>query len=97
MGAYEIVLTQAAEDDLASLSAHDAKIVLDAIELHLTHQPKHESRSRIKKLIQPAISQFRLRVGEFRVYYDVAEDDRRVVVLQVYEKGRQTTPRAGEE
>ncbi len=89
---YEIVITRAADEDLAALSAFDRNIILDAIELHLKHQRKLESRSRIKRLVQPAISEFRLRVGDFRVYYDVIDDDRRVVVLHVYDKGRKTTP-----
>ncbi len=88
----EIVITQAADDDLGALSRFDVNTILDAIELHLKYQPKQESRSRIKKLVQPAVSGFRLRVGDFRVYYDVIDDDRRVVVLHVYEKGRKTTP-----
>jgi mRNA-degrading endonuclease RelE of RelBE toxin-antitoxin system len=93
---YEIVVTRAADHDLAALSAYDRTMILGAIDSNLTHQPKQESRSKIKKLIQPAISEFRLRVGDFRVYYDVIEDDRRVVVLHVYDKGRKTTPEKGE-
>ena len=54
------------------------------------------SRSRIKKLTQPAISQYRLRVGEFRVYYDVDEYAQHVIVIEVFEKGRGTTPGEGE-
>jgi mRNA interferase RelE/StbE len=86
---YEIVITRAADEDLDVLSAYDRKSVLDAIESHLRHQPKQESRSRIKKLAQPAISEFRLRVGDFRVYYDVIDDDRRVVVLHIVRQGAQ--------
>jgi mRNA interferase RelE/StbE len=93
---YEIVITTAADDDLAALSVFDRNTILDAIELHLTYQPKQESRSRIKKLVQPAISEYRLRVGDFRVYYDVIDDDLRVIVLHVYDKGRKTTPERGE-
>ncbi len=93
---HEIVITRAADDDLAALSAYDRKMVLDALELHLRHQPKQESRSKIKKPIQPAISEFRLRIGDFRVYYDVIDDDRRVAVLHIYDKGRKTTPKKSE-
>ena len=93
---YEILITTAAENDLSDFSAFEVNTILDTIELHLTHQPRQESRSRIKNLIQPAISEFRLRVGDFRVYYDVIDDDHRVVILHMYKKGRQTTPREGE-
>lgn len=94
--AYEIVITRVAEDELCALSAFNQRIVREGIETCLRHQPKQESRSRIKKLIQPAISEYRLRVREFRVYYDVIDDDNRVVVLHVYDKGRSTTPEQGE-
>lgn len=92
---YEIIITSVAEDEIGLLSTFDRATLLDAIESHLTHQPATESRSRIKKLVQPAISQYRLRVGEFRVYYDVVEDDSRIVVLHVWEKGRRSTPEGG--
>ena len=89
--AYEIIIVADAQEQLRQLRAYDHRIVLRAIENHLEHQPKQLSRSRIKKLSQPAISDYRLRVGEFRVYYDVEDSENRVVVLQVFEKGRRTT------
>ena len=93
---YQILITADAEQDLNALQAYDRKTVLEAIEIHLTHQPTQVSRSRIKQLVQAAISQYRLRVGDYRVYYDVDEKARHAVVVQVHEKGRGTTPNAGE-
>jgi mRNA interferase RelE/StbE len=92
---YQILITADAEQDLDSLQASDRKTVLEAIETHLTHQPTQVSRSRIKQLVQPAISEYRLRVGDYRVYYDVNEEAQHVVVLQIHEKGRGLTPRGG--
>jgi mRNA-degrading endonuclease RelE of RelBE toxin-antitoxin system len=43
--------------------------------------PTRESASRIKKLRQPAASVYRLRVGDYRVFYDVIGDE--VTVLHV--------------
>ncbi len=40
---------------------------------------------------QPFWSEYRLRVDEFRVYYDVNEKSRVVNVLRVLEKGTETT------
>lgn len=57
--------------DLSELRAFDRRQILDAIPLHLSHEPRRESRSRIKQMAQPFWSEYRLRVGEFRVYYDV--------------------------
>jgi mRNA interferase RelE/StbE len=36
-----------------------------------------------RKLRHPAIGEFRLRVGDWRVFYDVDEENRAVVVLRV--------------
>lgn len=47
-----------------------------------------ERGTRIKALKQPAISQFRLRIGNFRVYYDVKEEAQEVHIV---EKGTPTT------
>lgn len=89
---YDIVITTAALGDLDQLSTFEQNNLLDAIDLYLKHQPAMESRSRIKKLVHPAISQYRLRVNEFRVYYDIVADESRVVVLHIWDKGRKTTP-----
>lgn len=50
----------------------------------LRTEPERESRSRIKRLIQPAASVYRLRVGDYRVFYDV--EGSAVTVLQVRHK-----------
>ena len=47
---------------------------MDAIEAHLRPQPKRLSKSRIKKLRGLNQPQYRLRVGELRLFYDVADD-----------------------
>ncbi len=93
---YHIEITATAERDLKNLRAYDKSAVLDAIELHLSHQPTAESKSRIRKLLQPAISTYRLRVGDFRVYYNVDDAAVEVLVVRVFEKGKHTTPEVGE-
>lgn len=71
---YEIILSPAAIEDLRILKAHWRAEVRDAIETHLRHDPATESKSRIKRLRGVSRPQFRLRVGEIRVYYDVSDD-----------------------
>jgi mRNA-degrading endonuclease RelE of RelBE toxin-antitoxin system len=66
--------------------------VLAGIEHHLRHQPKSVSRSRIKALTQPFCRQFRLRIGDFRVYYDVDDDGKIVNVLRILMKTTERTP-----
>ncbi len=70
---YEIVLSPEAVDDLSNLKAHARSAVRDAIETHLRHQPTRVSKSRIKRLRGLSRPQYRLRVGEVRVFYDVSE------------------------
>ena len=66
---FAIVLGPEAVEDLKRLNAHDRA----ALETHLRHEPKKVSRSRIKRLRGLRQPQYRLRVGEVRVLYDVTE------------------------
>ena len=69
--AYEIVLAPEAVEDFARLSARWRATVKDALEEHLRHQPAKESKSRIKRLRRMRRPQYRLRVDEIRVFYDI--------------------------
>jgi mRNA interferase RelE/StbE len=71
---YEIILSPEAAEDLYGLKAHWRVTVRDAIEKHLRHTPTRESKSRIKRLRGIFRPQFRLRVDEIRVFYDVSEN-----------------------
>jgi mRNA-degrading endonuclease RelE of RelBE toxin-antitoxin system len=55
--------------------------VRDALESCLRHEPTRVSRSRIKRLRGLAQPQFRLRVGEVRVFYDVGEGTVEVLAI----------------
>lgn len=68
---FETVLAPEAVEDLGSLKANDRSTVRAALETHLRHQPMKTSRSRIRRLRGLARPQYRLRVGEIRVFYDV--------------------------
>ena len=68
---YEIVLAPQAVDDLRTLKAHVRAEVRDALERHLRHGPTRVSKSRVKRLRGLARPQYRLRVGDVRVFYDV--------------------------
>ena len=59
-------------EDLGILKANIRSTVRDALETHLRHEPMKTSRSRIKRLRGLARPQYRLRVGEIRVFYDVS-------------------------
>ena len=81
---YAIVLAPEAIDDLRGLSAKIRAEVKDALETHLRHEPTKTSRSRIKRLRGVSQPQFRLRINEIRIYYDVRE--RVVEVLAIVKK-----------
>ena len=70
---FEIILAQEAVDDLRRLKANSRSETRAAIESHLRHEPRKISRSRIKRLRGMNRPQFRLRVGDVRVFYDVTD------------------------
>jgi len=70
---FEIVFAPEAVEDFGRLAARDRSTVRDAIETHLRHDPEKASRSRIKRLRALRSPQYRLRVEEVRVFYDVQE------------------------
>jgi mRNA interferase RelE/StbE len=78
---YEIVLAPEAVDDLRRLRAPMRSSVRDAIETHLRHQPTRPSRSRIKRLRGVERPQYRLRVDDVRVFYDVTESTVEVLAI----------------
>jgi mRNA-degrading endonuclease RelE of RelBE toxin-antitoxin system len=83
---FEIVLAPQAIAGLKKLRPDFRFRVRDAIELHLRHEPTKTSRSRTKRLRGLERPQYRLRVDEVRVFYDVTEDT--VQVLSVVTKGQ---------
>lgn len=86
---HEIVLSPQAVVDLKRLSAGSHAEVRDQIELHLRHEPMKESRSRIKRLRGLRRPQFRLRIGDIRVFYDVVAAE--VQILTVISKEQAST------
>ncbi len=70
--AFEIVLAPEAIEDLRALRANVRATVRAALETHLRHEPARTSRSRIKRLRGLRRPQYRLRVGEVRVFYDIS-------------------------
>jgi mRNA interferase RelE/StbE len=60
--------------------------VRDALEKHLRHEPTRVSKSRIKRLRGVSRPQYRLWVGEVRVFYDVTHET--VEILAVVTKAQ---------
>ena len=78
--AFDIDYSNDAERQIKQLSARDQKIVLDAIEDQLRHEPARPTRNR-KKLRDNPLAQW-----ELRVFYDIMEADVTVAVIAIAEK-----------
>jgi len=88
---YTIEYAEGVEDDLAVLRAFQRKHVLDSIDKQLTHEPMRETRNRkmLPGLIPPwehIEPVWELRIGEYRVFYDVDEANSTVTVRAVRHK-----------
>jgi mRNA-degrading endonuclease RelE of RelBE toxin-antitoxin system len=83
---YRSEFVDEAKFNLRVLRKGDQVKVLDKIETHLAYQPTLQSKSRIKSLRPGTFPPYRLRVDEFRVYYDVIDSERLVVIYGIVPK-----------
>ena len=77
----EIILAPEAAADWKALRAFDRAVVRDAMERHLRHEPTKTSRSRIKRFKGVQRPQYRLRVEDIRIFYDVTDDAVEVLAI----------------
>ena len=83
---YIVEFAESVKEQLASLTARQRSLVLEAIGKQLVHQPLVETRNR-KPLRPNPVAPWELRVRELRVFYEVADDEPGVVrVLAVGRK-----------
>jgi mRNA-degrading endonuclease RelE of RelBE toxin-antitoxin system len=83
---YVVVIAHSAEEEFKKFSARWRSILKLAMRDHLETGPTRLSKSRIKRLRGLRQPQYRLRVDEMRVFYDVNETKKRVEVLGFVEK-----------
>lgn len=67
---FRFAFTPSALDDIAWFRVPQRKAILQGIEEQLAHEPGVETRNR-KRLRPNSVAEWELRVGEFRVFYDV--------------------------
>ncbi|HEV8345146.1 MAG TPA: type II toxin-antitoxin system RelE/ParE family toxin [Vicinamibacterales bacterium] len=79
--AFEIILAPKAVTALENLTVPVRTGVKEALERHLKHEPTKVSKSRIKRLRGLSQPQYRLRVGDIRVFYDVTETEVQVLAI----------------
>ncbi len=77
--------------DLRKLSAYHRNRILEVLETQLSHEPSSPTRNRklLVNLIPPWDAEppiWELRVGEYRVFYDVSEAEKTVYVRAVRRK-----------
>lgn len=78
---FEIVLAPEAVRTMKALPAFHRATLRDALETRLRHEPAKASRSRIKRLRGLSQPQYRLRVDEFRVFYDISGQEVQVLAI----------------
>ncbi|HQH70805.1 MAG TPA: type II toxin-antitoxin system RelE/ParE family toxin [bacterium] len=83
---YNIILSPEAVHDFKQIIAHDRAMIRDAMEIHLRYEPTKISKSRIKRLRGLDHPEFRLRVGDYRIFYDTGDTD--VSILAIIPKSR---------
>ena len=93
---YDIILSPEAVDDLRGLKANIRAAVRDAIKEHLQHEPTKTSKSRIKRLRGWSRPQYRLRVEDVRVFYDVTEKTVEVLAIVPKDEADEWLEKAGE-
>jgi mRNA-degrading endonuclease RelE of RelBE toxin-antitoxin system len=81
---FAVILAPEAVEDLKRLSANVRATVRSALDTHLRHEPNKISRPRIKRLRGLRSPQYRLRVGDVRVFYDIS--DTTVEILAIVSK-----------
>src|SRR5215510_14799634 len=94
--AFRIEFSPEADDHIGVLTAHERARLLDGIMLQLVDQPTVETRRR-KHMRPHPVAQYRLRVGDLRVYYDVNEPESLVLVKAVGIKVRDKVYVGGKE
>jgi mRNA-degrading endonuclease RelE of RelBE toxin-antitoxin system len=78
---FEILLAPRVARMLRALPARIRAEIRDALDTHLRHEPEKVSKSRIKRLKGMSKPQYRLRVGEMRIFYDVEEQTVEVLAI----------------
>ena len=96
MAGYHIEVTEEAKIDLSHYTAFERKLIVSQIREQLSEQPKVETKNR-KPLRDNPISTWELRIGKFRVFYEVDEAGRLVVIVSVGHKDHNVVVIRGKE
>jgi mRNA-degrading endonuclease RelE of RelBE toxin-antitoxin system len=78
---FEIIFAPEAIEDFKQLTARERAMVRDDIERRLRYSPEKTSRAGIKRLRGISRPQFRLRIADIRVFYDITEQNMEFLVI----------------
>lgn len=78
---YEIEFGEEAQEDLSRYRPYERVAILDLIEKHLRYEPTLESKSRIKALHGMRRPQYRLRINDIRVFYDIKNNTVEIIAV----------------
>lgn len=93
---FTIEFTKSAYRHLEVFKRFDRNKILDSIKEQLTYAPEEETRN--KKFLRPnPLADWELRIGSYRVFYDIDETDKIVRILAVGRKEHNTLTIEGEE
>jgi mRNA-degrading endonuclease RelE of RelBE toxin-antitoxin system len=82
---FSVEFSRPAQEHLRQFRKRDQRIIIDAIAVQLSQQPDHPTRHR-KVLEKNELAPWELRVGDFRVFYDVDHDAGKVIIVGIGEK-----------
>ena len=96
MAKYKISFTEEVLEDFAWFKKNEQNEIRDGILKNLEREPTVETRNR-KRLRPNQTAEWELRIGSFRVFYDVDEIVRIVAIEAIAEKKRDSLFFQGEE
>lgn len=93
---YEILFSEGVAEDLSRVSSGQRRRILDRIEVQLRYEPTRRTRDRkiLVGLVPPwehAQPIWELRIGQYRVFYDVVEEESQVIIRAIRYKPAQKT------
>lgn len=93
---YAIKFGKSAYRHLEALRRFDRNKILDGIKEQLTYAPKEKTRNK-KLLRENPLADWELRVGLYRIFYDIDETNKIVRILAIGIKDRERIIIEGEE
>lgn len=79
---FVLDVTDSAFEDLGFFKKYEQTLILDQMEVQLKHEPTTPTRNR-KPLEPNTLGEWELRIGGYRVFYDVVEDEAMVKIKAI--------------